>query len=281
MDCLNIGTISEAEKRQFRATFRESRPFPHLVIRNVITDSAAAEIVEGFPDLEWRGWHRFTDPYQAEKRFCPDIETMPQICRSLLNDLASPTFLSFLTNISGIESLISDPYLEGGGLHCTGPGGKLSPHTDFHFYSKLKLYRQLNVLLYLNQHWSAEDGGELLLFNKDSPEPQVRVQPEFGTCVIFRTDHQSVHGVNPISTQASPRRSVATYYYTSTENRRFSGDTITYWQDHGRPEGLSKRRQIQLVFSRVLVLAGRGFAHLGHLTNPLLRGVTAAPEDQP
>jgi len=269
MRFLDFKQNDDQHVQALRKSFLSGAPFPHIVLRDVI-NLPPENVTAGFPDLDWTGWAQFSDSYQIGKRFCQDIEQMPEVSRQLIFDLSTPTFLRFLSRVSGIDELLPDPYLEGGGLHCTGPGGRLVPHTDFHWHPKLNLYRQINVLLFLNPNWSSEHGGELQLFQKGSSIPLVSIAPTFGTCVIFRTDHTSVHGVNPVSLAAEPRRSIALYYYTSIENGKFSGDNITYWQDHPTNE-LGHLRRMQLAGSKALTFAGRVFYHFGHRMNPMFR----------
>ena len=47
--------------------------------------------------------------------------------------LASESFLNDLSYITGIPRLIPDEQLVGGGLHVTGPGGRLDVHVDFNY----------------------------------------------------------------------------------------------------------------------------------------------------
>jgi hypothetical protein len=77
--------------------------------------------------------------------------------------------------------------------------------------------------------------------------------------------------VSPITdVAAEPRKSIALYYYTSTENEAFSGDDITYWQSHDTT-GLSPREGIELRFSKAAIRMARGFYRLGHRSNPIFR----------
>jgi len=52
--------------------------------------------------------------------------------------------------------------------------------------------RVLSVILYLNEGWSVEDGGELLMYPEhlqgQQEEPIQRVVPELGTMVVFLSD---------------------------------------------------------------------------------------------
>ena len=133
-----------------------------------------------------------------------------------MNDLlASDEFLNDLSHITGIPNLLADEQLVGGGIHVTGPGGRLDVHVDFNFIAERKLHRRLNLLLYLNSPWEDSWGGQFQLWDKDVRHCEATFAPLFNRCVIFETSEISYHGVVPVSPNApSPRKSFATYYYT-------------------------------------------------------------------
>ena len=55
-------------------------------------------------------------------------ENLGPYTRALIHHLNSAPFLEFLETLTGIEGLIPDPYLAGGGLHKIPRGGKLGIH---------------------------------------------------------------------------------------------------------------------------------------------------------
>jgi hypothetical protein len=65
---------------------------------------------------------------------------------------------------SSLLGLIPDPWDEGGGVHAIAPGGYLKVHTDFPFHRTMRLWRRVNVLLYLNDEWDDSWGGHLELW---------------------------------------------------------------------------------------------------------------------
>ncbi len=247
------------------AQFTAAKPFPHIVLDDVIL-TPPDPILEAFPNSDWDGWSKFQDPYQAAKMFCDHIEIIPDPLASMLHEMNSPSVLQFLEALTGTEKLIPDPYLKGGGLHCSGPGGVLAPHTDFHFHPDLDLYRRYNAIVYLNPDWDVSDGGSLELFEEGSDEPEVTVPPAWGRCVIFSTDDRSVHGfTKPVRGDGRWRRSLALYYYTSTEAEKFSGDMSTYWRTHAKLNG-GRRARLQLY--KAFLFASRAFSSLAYRTNP-------------
>ncbi|TWX52241.1 2OG-Fe(II) oxygenase [Colwellia hornerae] len=54
--------------------------------------------------------------------------------------------------------------------------------------------RVLSVVVYLNQHWSADDGGELVIYDKNSrgstviDNSKITVLPSYGTIVVFLSE---------------------------------------------------------------------------------------------
>lgn len=264
------GEFDDASLDGLRDSFRTAAPFPHLVLDDFIA-ARRDEVLAAFPPDEWDGWHRFKDSYQAEKRYCQDLSVIPPLLAGMIEELNSAPFLRFLERVSGIERLLPDPYLEGAGLHCSGPGGVLAPHTDFHIYPRLQLFRRINILVYLNPEWDERLGGCLELYRKGDDRPSRTVVPRFGTCVVFRTDDQSVHGFTKPIAAGHWRRSIALYYYTSTAAAEFSGDETTHWQSHGK---LSAGGRARLALYRAALKASRAFSRIAHQLNP---NVSARP----
>jgi hypothetical protein len=210
--------------------YQRAEPFPHIVLEDFVV-ARPDEVLGQFPDPDWKDWTDVSNEFQPGKSSCDELGSLPPVFREMIHELSEPRFLKALSELIGIPQMLPDPFLQGGGLHLSGPGGKLTPHTDFHFHRNLQLFRRANILIYLNPSWKPGDGGELGLFKLGVDEPEILVAPRYGTCVIFTTDHLSVHGVTPISDTSPPRRSIALYYYTIEETDLFSGDRKTYWYE--------------------------------------------------
>ncbi len=242
--------------------FRSAHPFPHIVVDGLL--NLTPEDATTFPTIDWPGWEELPLRYQHNKRACADIERIPPPFGALIDELSRPRFLRALEAITGIDHLLPDPYLHGGGLHLSGPGGILSPHTDFHHYRAVDLYRRINVLIYLNTEWAESDGGCLTSTRATSA---VRtIVPAWGRTVIFQTDDRSIHGFPVPVAEGKWRRSVALYYYTALEAGHFSGDETTYWREHGEQHGLV--RQLRMLIYQSLMNVSRGISGVAHLANP-------------
>ena len=126
--------------------------------------------------------------------------------------------MEFLQKITGIEeTLIPDPYFEGGGFHEIKPGGFLKVHVDFHKNKKLQLSRRVNFLIYLNKDWEEEYGGHLELWEKDMSQCVSKILPKFNRAAMFSTTGDSWHGhPDPLNCpEGKSRKSLALYYYTN------------------------------------------------------------------
>lgn len=227
-------TTINLDKLRWRAqedakSFWEADPFPHIVFDDLLAEDIKERILSAFPIEAWDGWFRFEDKMQFKKLACDQIDRIPPPLDRILFELNSGPVLNWLSDLTGIPQLLADPWLEGGGLHSSGPGGTLVPHTDFHLGKLDHYYRRINVLLYLNTGWSKENGGALELWNKEKDCVVKEVWPEFGRCVIFQTDNRSVHGFSrPLV--GRHRNSIALYYYTTTSPHTFAGGGATHWR---------------------------------------------------
>jgi Rps23 Pro-64 3,4-dihydroxylase Tpa1-like proline 4-hydroxylase len=211
---------------KLRATFSKSKPFPYVVMDDFMEPGIAREIVEAYPDFDTaleQGRTFKTVNERKKIQICDSRKFATPVAR-LNAVLMSPQFLSDLSYITGIPNLLADEQLIGGGIHMTGPGGRLDVHVDFNYIEERQLHRRLNILLYLNEPWQPDWGGQLELWDKDVKKCEAVLEPIFNRCVIFQTSEISFHGVIPVApTAPSPRKSFAAYYYTKEAPENWTG----------------------------------------------------------
>jgi Rps23 Pro-64 3,4-dihydroxylase Tpa1-like proline 4-hydroxylase len=214
------------DHERLRAEFAAAKPFPYVKIDNFIDSEKAKSIVASYPpfDAALDQGKTFTTVNERKKVQISDSSKYSPAVAELNDLLASPEFLKDLSYITGIPKLLADERLTGGGIHITGPGGRLDVHVDFNFIEDRQLHRRLNLLLYLNQPWQERWGGQFQLWDKDVKNCEVTFAPAFNRCVIFETNEISFHGVTPVSPEApTPRKSFATYYYTKEAPAHWTG----------------------------------------------------------
>lgn len=241
------------------SAYSANPPFPHLVIEGAWDSALLAECKREIG--QFSAWDGEKDFYGArKKRFCGDLEALPTSVAQVIREASSPAFLRWLEQLTGESGLLPDPYLEGGGIHQIVPGGFLKVHADFNWNDQLKLYRRLNVLIYLNPSWRQEWGGGLELWTTDMAACAKLVLPEANTMVVFTTDDRSFHGhPQPLACPAGVSRdSVALYYYSSIEpaahhaQKRLKTDYRPIKGDHFSARGTSLRAKVKTTLRRWL-----------------------------
>ena len=230
---IDTGFFRDLEIGDLAQRYREAEPFPHIALSGLFPDEVLHDIRDEVEEIEVDPEKNFYSTYLKHR--ISDFARLPPTARRLIEDLNSADFLVFLERLTGIDGLIPDPYLEGGGIHQIGTGGFLKIHTDFNFHSQLRLHRRINLLLYLNPDWEPEWGGALELWDAEVTECKASYLPDFNRMVLFSTTDQSYHGhPDPLACPDNVRRnSIALYYYTAerpSDEIRFSKSTMTNYQ---------------------------------------------------
>ena len=261
---LNFASLP-AIAEQRTTDYAQAEPFPHILLEDFLSTSALDRLLAEFPgpeeQLSWRKIRAESDAaglVQYNKLGMPVIDEMPPAIRELVWELNSGTFIRFLELLTGIDQLIVDPKLRGGGIHQVMPGGVLGVHADFTNHADYQLDRRLNVLIYLNRDWPEEYGGDLELWSTDMSHCVRKIRPLAGRCVIFNTSADSFHGhPRPLTCPVGvTRKSIALYYYTTrraraparrAETNRAPGPFRGRWRPRrGRCEARSSRSRAGL-----------------------------------
>lgn len=198
------------------AAYRTADPFPHVVLDDLFDAGLLQQILLEFDAMDRGTWHS-SDKALERKWATEDIQHFGPTTRAFINQLNGGLFLNFLERLTGIQGLIADPHLRGGGLHEIRREGALGVHADFNLYPRLNVWRRLNLLLYLNQNWDPAWGGELELWDRTGTRKVKSIAPIFNRVVIFDTSNCSYHG-HPHPLLCPPdraRKSIALYYYTA------------------------------------------------------------------
>ena len=225
---------------QLSTQYKLAKPFPYIVIDNFLSEPILNIVLDEFNKNENWAYDtvKWTEPYQVNKFYWPhDIETannMPNtlpVISALVNYLNSPVMLKFLEELTGIDNLVSDDLLMGGGLHKINSGGKLAIHRDYNVHPVKKIYRRLNLLIYLNKDWKSEWEGNLQLWDKDMTKIEANIEPIFNRVVIFTISDNSLHGHPvPLNTPENiSRNSIALYYFTEENPSQGNEHGVTFF----------------------------------------------------
>jgi Rps23 Pro-64 3,4-dihydroxylase Tpa1-like proline 4-hydroxylase len=220
-ECLN-----PIDPDALREQVLKSEPVPNFCIDNFLKEDFAREVAASYPSYQeslemGRSFKAVNEVGKVQvtdsKRFAPAV--------AKLNDtLASPEFLALMSHAMGIPNLLADAELVGGGIHQTGPRGHLDVHVDFNYIEDRRLHRRLNILVYLNEGWRPEWGGEIELWDSEVKVCHRRFSPIFNRCVVFETNEISYHGVTAVKCPPDvARKSFAAYYYTNEAPAHWTG----------------------------------------------------------
>jgi hypothetical protein len=224
--------INRLDPDGLRGKFRAAQPYPHMVIDNFLLPGAAERVSKAYPSFDEakRQGFSFNMVNEQKKVQITDPIRFPEAVRELNEAISSPAFLADLSYITGIPNLLADPRLTGGGMHLTGSGGRLDVHVDFNILEQQnpKLFRRLNILIYLNSVWDDGWGGQIELWDREVKQCHARCLPALNRCLIFETSESSFHGVAPITAPPSVvRQSYAAYYYTAEAPSGWDGKAHT------------------------------------------------------
>lgn len=204
--------------------FQSATPFNFIAIDNFFQDDLIQKILDDFDNQDFNTWDkRDHDKIQIKWRSdWKDDTDVPTNTLKLIQYLNSGNFLRYLSQLTGIQGIIPDPYLTGGGFNQINRGGTLAVHADGNWHDLMGVHRRLNVILYLNKDWQDEWGGHLELWSKTKDNKpykcEHRISPLLNRLVVFRTDDYSFHGhPTPLKCPENKnRRSLILYYYTNT-----------------------------------------------------------------
>ena len=232
---------------KIKTQYRQAFPYPHIVIDNFIDPHILKSAHEEIK--KYTGWgfdssqgemevNKFNSPWCEEN--IKQLENEAPISRYLLKYLYSKPVMDFLTELTGIEDLIPDDTFYGGGIHKINRGGQLAVHADYSYHRFSGLHRRINLLLYMNDGWQKEWGGNLELWKPDMSECIADIEPYFNRAVIFNITNEALHGhPKPLECPENVSRySFALYYFTKERpeeeiqiNMRDGDMTSVMWKE--------------------------------------------------
>lgn len=263
------GLLNPLDVDALRVQFSSARFFPFVAIDGFLREDFARAVAESFPTprqaitkgrtfeaVNERGKTQITNP----AHFAAPVRALSEL-------LSSSEWLATLSKITGIPGLIADEKLVGGGMHVMQSGAHLDVHVDFNRIAESGLFRRLNILVFFNDGWAPEWGGEIELWNERVRELGSKFEPVLNRCVLFQTSETSFHGVSRVACPPDRfRKSFAAYYYTREAPAGWDGSTHTtifrarpdeHWKKYvGMPaERIARRTRREL--ERVKRWAGR------------------------
>jgi DNA topoisomerase IB len=214
---MGMSIINQHDWEILREQFQNADPFPSLCIDNFLEENFARKLAQSYPDFttaQTQGLE-FRAVNEKRKVQITNPEHFPTEVKQLHEALASENFIQTMRDLSGIEDLSFDPSFSGGGMHMTDSSGKLDVHVDFNYSEELNRYRRLNILIYLNEDWQEDWGGNVEIWDKNVKHCAASFSPVLNRCVMFATSDISFHGVTAVTSPTGiARKSFAIYLYS-------------------------------------------------------------------
>lgn len=230
MTSLNLPDVDAAAR-----TWAVMPPFPHVVIPDAISHADAHQIAVEFPLPDDPAWKTYTGPLEAGKQEASADSAGPYTAQ-IHAALAATETVDWLRTVTGIPDLVPDPARLGGGIHQSGPDGRLGMHVDFNVHPAASppLIRAVNVILFvtdpedLRAQSALPDGAivkgpyvgwdpgwaGLLRIGVPGSLAETAVMPNPGVMIVFEASGTSWHGHPDVMAAGAPlRRSIPAYYY--------------------------------------------------------------------
>ncbi len=220
---------STDERARLRAAYRVGKPYPHLVADGLFPSWVLRRVVAEFPSPHERDWIQW-DTTSELKQTSRGLTGLRPFTQLFLLELCSEPFLAFMRELTGYSDLIADPLFNGGGLHESFKGSYLNVHADYTHHPVLPLVRRVNLIIYLNEDWPAEWGGDLELWNSATKTRAASVAPVFNRSIIFPTTSEALHGFpSPLlCPDERSRKSISIFYWTANQEAVEKGAPINF-----------------------------------------------------
>jgi len=205
----------EARVDELAARYRSNTPFPHLAFDDFLKPEAAHQAAREFPSSADEHWIRYRH-VNENKASTDRWENFPPIVDAIIREMNSPRFVALISRLTGIEGLLADPDIEGGGMHQSWNGGFLNVHTDFTMHrARPNWRRRCNLIFYVNEDWDPKWGGALQLWDSRMRNTVEVIDCVLNRAVLFNTPG-ALHGFpDPLDCPDDrSRKSIQWYFYT-------------------------------------------------------------------
>jgi hypothetical protein len=206
-----------ARVEDIRLAYKNANPFPHVVLDNLFFDRSLDPLLTEISQMAQEQWVNVDrDPRERTVRMRSAGE-MGDAGIHLLSIVHSAAFLHLLSEITGVEHLLPDPYLQGGGFAIMRRGDYFDVHADRNVAYQMGLTRRLAMIIFLNKSWKPEYNGQLELWSPDGKRREVSIDPIFNRTALFEVAYPNFHGVPaPLACPSDRmRQSFIVYYHTA------------------------------------------------------------------
>lgn len=201
----------EHSTEQWRQRFVDAEPFPHVVIDELFDRAAIAAAAREFP----------APAEMAEKAGrsgvleMSDRSRVPSRLVAVSDELLSERFTGWLSKVSGVDGLTTEPGGNWGVLRQSGDGVEGRIHVPPQQHPDRPWYRRLTLILHLSEDLDEAHGGCFQLWDRDKATVRRSIAPLFNRAVVFLNSPTAYH--NASLTRLEPgqlRRIMQGLYFT-------------------------------------------------------------------
>lgn len=213
LEIINAKYTSPEGLAAIHKQFVEAQPCKHICLPNFFEENFANTLHDNFPAFD--SLQVIRKSLNENKREDYHFERWHPAFGQLQQAMITEEIGKFMSDLTGIEGLFTNTDSLGQGVHMGGKGSFLDVHIDVNVNVGKKLWRRVNLLVYMNKNWQPEWKGDIEIWTKDMKEMAVKYPPSFNNAVIFLTDENSPHGYEKINfPEGEYRKSYYAYFFT-------------------------------------------------------------------
>ena len=214
---VNPKLTSDSKIEELHHLFVNAPYCRHIMLDDFFTKETAELLYQNFPPFE--SLNVIRKSLNENKREDYNFEQWHPIFQQVRETLASKEFGEIMSRITGIDGLFTNFDSLGQGVHQGAKNSYLDVHIDVNVNVEKKIWRRVNLLIYLNKYWKPEYGGDIELWDTQMKNCVVKYPPFMNKALIFVTDKNSPHGYSKINVpEGESRKSYYAYFYTPLED---------------------------------------------------------------
>ena len=185
--------IRRLSVRGMSLTYQTARPFPHIVVDDVLQADVFGQAVREFPAMDdpiWNGYVHVNEMKYANAE--PD--RWGPTFRSIARVLTSNEFVNVLSELTGFEGLVPiGRWMVVDFIRRSVAGTSTSTQTSQPI-TATHLRRRVNLLLYFNEVWPPQWGGALELWDSSGSARSAASTRSAIACWCSRRPANAFHG---------------------------------------------------------------------------------------
>lgn len=218
---------------ELQKTYRSHPSYSLLTLEDFVPKHIVSAMAKELDNVPLEDCKHFTRAGSCMYEY-NDVTKTP-VQDAVIDALHSSTFIKWLQEVTDTVDLIPDPHLIGAGYVKSLTGDSLKVHCDFNWNEQIRLHRMLSLVIYLNDDWKEEWGGQLQFYDRERQTVHSKVPIGNGNAVIWSYDNFAFHGypdpmTNPKNTS---RKALRLFYYVSNAKHddKHPPHRSLYWFD--------------------------------------------------